>query len=209
MTEHHALAPAGAAPGGPVLGVLMAPEFVAERVAGKRGVSAARPFGAARAPLSASLRGLAERLAALIGDPASGDAAIAETTSAFAAAVLDAHARPADSGGPAFDYRIRRAIQIAAREPTRAVTVEAMLEASELSRSRFFELFRACVGATPQIFLDARADDVAIAALARSDAPIAQMARDLGFANADGFSRLVRRATGLTPRDFRRAAVRL
>ncbi|MCM0021830.1 MAG: helix-turn-helix domain-containing protein [Tagaea sp.] len=203
MTEHRALAG-----GGPVLGLLIAPDFVAERVAVKRGVVPARPFGAVRAPLAAALRGRAERLAALLDDPASADGAIDAAAAEFAGGVLDAHAQCAPPGGPAFDYRIRRAIQVAAGAAG-AATVEAMLVASELSRSRFFQLFRECTGLTPQMYIDAHAVESAIDALTRSSKPVTRIARELGYGTPERFARYVKRMTGVGPRDFRRAAVRV
>lgn len=207
MTAHHAIA--SATQGGQVLSVSMAPEFVGERVAALRGVAAARPFGVARAPLSAALRGRAERLAALVVAPGAADAAIAAAAADFAADVLDAHAAPVDSGGPAFDYRIRRAIQAVSGDPSRPATVDGMLAASELSRSRFFQLFRECTGLTPQMYIDAHALEATIDALTRTDAPIADVARALGFGAAERFARYVKRMTGLGPRDLRRAAIRI
>lgn len=155
-------------------------------------------------------RARARHLIGLLAGAQTSDRALLDATTELAVCVVDAHSTE-DPARPrlAFDYRIRRAIRVATADSNRVATVEDMLAASELSRSRFFELFRDCMGTTPQIFLDAHAADIAIAALVESDKPIARLARDLGFANADGFTRLVRRATGLTPRDFRRAAVRL
>jgi AraC family transcriptional regulator len=204
MTEHHAIAS-----GGPVLGVLMAPEFLAERIAAARGVNPLQPFGAVRAPLSEALRGRAERLAALIGDPASAENEIALSVAAFASAIVDTYATPASSVGPAFDFRIRRAIQAAAAEPGRVASVDDMLVASDLSRSRFFQLFRECTGLTPQMYIDAHQVEAAIEALTRSGKPIVRIARELGHTSPERFARYIRHMTGIGPRDFRRAAVRI
>lgn len=208
MTEHQAIASSGVAQAGTVLGLLMEPAFVAERVAGKRGVTAARPFGSTTALLSTALRERAERLAEKIADPASPDSAIDAAATDFAAGVLDAHAAPAAPGGPAFDYRIRRAIQAAA-DPRRMASVEDMLAASELSRSRFFQLFRECTGLTPQMYIDAYAVQSAVDALTQNSKPVARVARELGYGSPERFARYVRRMTGVGPRDFRRAAVRI
>lgn len=211
MTEHQAIADEGVPPGGAVLGFLMDIAFVAERVAGKRGVSAAKPFGAATAVLSPTLRLRAERLASVIADPASPDSEIAAAVTEFADGVLDAYAVPAPPGGPAFDYRIRRAIQVVAggAGSCGAASVEDMLAASELSRSRFFQLFRECTGLTPQMYIDAQAVQSAIDALTQTAKPVACVARELGYGSPERFARYIKRMTGVGPRDFRRAAVRL
>ncbi|MFM7344705.1 MAG: helix-turn-helix domain-containing protein [Tagaea sp.] len=208
MTEHQAIAAPDGPQGGAVLGLLMDPAFVAERVAGIRGASAARPFGSTTAILNAALRERAERLAAKIADPASPDSAIDAAATEFAAGVLDAYAAPAPAGGPAFDYRIRRAIQAAA-DPRRMATVEDMLAASELSRSRFFQLFRECTGLTPQMYIDAYAVEAAVDALTQTSKPVARVARELGYGSPERFARYVKRMTGVGPRDFRRAAIRI
>lgn len=209
LTAHAPLPEAREGETAPLLGVTLAHDFVAERVAGKRGVLAARPFGAPRVRPSPELRAMADRLAAVIADPASPDHAITAATSDLANGVIEAYATPTDAAGPAFDYRIRRAIQIAAADPKRVATVEEMLAASELSRSRFFQLFRECTGLTPQMYIDAHTIETAIDALTRNDKPISRLARELGYGTPERFARYIRRMTGVGPRDFRRAAIRI
>jgi AraC family transcriptional regulator len=187
-----------------VLSLAMTKDWIEARKPG------ARAFGTRAASLDAATRASLRRLTGLLVGLQPSDRGLLDATMDLAACVVDAHAtaHPAPQR-LAFDFRIRRAVQIATADPHRIATVDAMLAASDLSRSRFFELFRDCVGVTPHVFVDAHAGDLAIAALANSDDAVARVARDLGFANPDGFTRIVRRATGLTPRDFRRAAVRL
>lgn len=203
LRRHRPIEPSGAGPS-VVLSLALAADLIEARKPGARG------FGARAAPLDDATRANLSRLTRLLAGVHSSDRALLDATMELAAGVVDAHAT-AHPATPrlAFDYRIRRAIQIATADPGRVATVEDMVAASDLSRSRFFELFRDCVGATPHVVIDAHAGDAAIAALANSNDAVALVARNLGFANADGFTRIVRRATGLTPRDFRRAAVRL
>ncbi|MFN8759424.1 MAG: helix-turn-helix domain-containing protein [Tagaea sp.] len=94
-------------------------------------------------------------------------------------------------------------------DPKRVATVEEMLAASELSRSRFFQLFRECTGLTPQMYIDAHTIETAIDALTRNDKPISRLARELGYGTPERFARYIRRMTGVGPRDFRRAAIRI
>jgi AraC family transcriptional regulator len=203
LVLHRPLGRRGAEPS-LVLSLYMTSDWIEARHPG------ARTFGANAAPLDAATRAHLRRVTGLLGDVRSTDRSLFDATTDLAACVVDAHA----TQGPArprlaFDYRIRRAIRVATANTERVATVADMIAVSEMSRSRFFELFEDCVGATPQVFLDAHAGEMVVMALAETDVTIGRLALKLGFANPDGFTRLVRRATGLTPRDFRRAASRL
>lgn len=175
--------------------------WIARRLAARRGVDPQRPFARIVAPLSGELRALF----AAATDAPSGRAFEA-AAAGLAAALLEHHASAAVPGPPrALDFRIRRAIELAAARPGRRVRVDDLLAATGLSRSRFFELFGECLGMAPQEYLDALTLEAALDALSAAKTPIGKLAGDLGFANADGFTRFVRREIGVTPRGFRKS----
>ncbi|MFM7344704.1 MAG: helix-turn-helix domain-containing protein [Tagaea sp.] len=175
--------------------------WIARRLAGRRGFDPQRPFARIVAPLSGERRALFAAAADAPGRRAFDDAA-----TSLATALLDGHAS-ADVPGPAraLDFRVRRAVELAAARPGRRVRVEDLLAATGLSRSRFFELFGECLGMAPQEYLDALTLEAALDALSAAKTPIGKLAGELGFANADGFTRFVRREIGVTPRDYRKA----
>jgi AraC-like DNA-binding protein len=184
-----------------IVTVLFRRRWLERRLDGSRGIDPQRPFARVISPLCIDLRARFARTA---------DAAAPHTfeaaASGLAGALLDFHAAAGVPAAPrALDYRIRRAIDLAASRPGRRVSVDAMLEASRLSRSRFFELFGACLGAAPQEYLDALALEAALDALGSTRTPIGRLAGALGFANPDGFTRFVRREIGVTPRAYRKA----
>jgi AraC-like DNA-binding protein len=175
--------------------------WIEGHLAARRGVDPQRPFERIVAPLTAELRTRFAQAA-----DAKSCRAFDAAATGLAVALLDANAASdVPSAARALDYRIRRAIEIAATRPGRRVSVDDLIAASGLSRSRFFELFGECLGMAPQEYLDALALEAALGALASNDAPIGRLAGMLGFANADGFTRFVRREIGVTPRSYRKS----
>jgi AraC-like DNA-binding protein len=175
--------------------------WIERRLADRRGVDPQRPFARVVGPLASDLRARFRQAA-----DADGARAFATTAEGLATALLDAHASPdAPRTTRAMDYRIRRAIDLAATRPGRRISVDDMLAASRLSRSRFFELFGECLGMAPQAYLDALALEATLDALGSADTAIGKLSRALGFSNPDGFTRFVRREVGVTPRDYRKA----
>jgi AraC family transcriptional regulator len=206
MTEHVRL---GAAERCATLVALLSADWVAARVAGKRGVQATRPFPATVVPQTPSFRQRLDALLARLRDPAASDADLTAAAEAYAQETLDIYTGPAETSGPAFDYRIRRAIQTIGVDPAKPPSVDDLIAASDLSRSRFFQLFRECTGLTPQMYIDAHAIEAALDALTRGGKPVARIAREAGLGSPERFARYVKRMTGLGPREFRRAALRL
>lgn len=191
--------------GGPVgkrriVTALFRRQWIEKNLAERRSVDPQRPFARIVAPLSGDLRARFAEAA-----DASGARAFDAAARGLATALLETHASPdVPRATRALDYRIRRATEFAASHPGRRVTVDAILAASRLSRSRFFELFGECLGVAPQEYLDALALEAALDALSGSDTPIGKLADALGFSNPDGFTRFVLREIGVTPRAYRK-----
>lgn len=104
---------------------------------------------------------------------------------------------------PAFDYRIRRAVRLLAggTEPLRP---DAIAREVGLSRPRFFELFKACTGASPARIGNAARMERAITLLAAGTVPVGEIAKALDFSTHGNFTRFFRSHIGLCPRTFRR-----
>jgi AraC-like DNA-binding protein len=102
------------------------------------------------------------------------------------------------------ESRVQEAMAIIrSRYPDPGVTVQAVAEAVNLSRSHFTRLFRAHAGMSPQGFLlevrFARAREL----LANTGVTVSEIAQLSGFSGAAHFSALFRRHVGLSPREFR------
>lgn len=76
-----------------------------------------------------------------------------------------------------------------------------------LSRSRFFEQFKACVGASPQQYLDWARMAVATRLLASTDKSVADVSFDLGFSAPSHFARFFAQHMGVPPSDFKRGVI--
>ncbi len=206
MTEHARL---DAGPRSPMLVALLGADWAASHLPGKRGIQASRPFPATLVPQTPSFRQRLDALLAQLRDPAATDMDLTAAAETYAQEALDIYAGPVEASGPAFDYRIRRAIQTIGLDPAKPPSVDDLITASDLSRSRFFQLFRECTGLTPQMYIDAHAIESALDALTRGGRPVARIAREAGLGSPERFARYVKRMTGLGPREFRRAALRL
>jgi len=105
------------------------------------------------------------------------------------------------------DARVRRAIDFLNRQPVAELHVDAVAEHVGLSRSRFFEQFKLCLGVTPQHYIDWIRMRHATRGLSSSDKTLATISEELGFASQSHFSRFFSEHLGLPPGEFRRRAV--
>jgi AraC-like DNA-binding protein len=78
-----------------------------------------------------------------------------------------------------------------------------------MSRSRFFEQFKRCVGAPPQHYIDLVRIRLAVQAIGASDGPLISVSEALGFKEPCHFSRFFTQHVGVSPSEFRRHLVRL
>lgn len=105
------------------------------------------------------------------------------------------------------DHRIRRAVALMNE------TFEEPLSASELasrvglSRSRYFDLFRACTGLSPVHYYKMLRLEHARRRLSTGRESIADISRQCGFGAQSHFSNFFAEQLGITPSEFRRAAM--
>ena len=86
-----------------------------------------------------------------------------------------------------------------------SIGLTAIADAAGLSVSHFARQFRAAVGEAPHQYLVRRRIERAKQRLAKTDAPIAEIAFACGFANQEHLTRILKRACGLTPAAYRKA----
>ena len=107
---------------------------------------------------------------------------------------------------PFIDSRIRRAITAMRQAAGHGIDLESVRREVSLSRSRFYEQFRACVGISPGLYADGLLLENAIEALMSTDRPLGAIALDLGFAAQGHFSRFFKAKVGFSPSQYRRGA---
>jgi AraC family transcriptional regulator len=105
------------------------------------------------------------------------------------------------------DFRIRKALDFIKHTPHANPTVAQVAAEVGLSRSRFFEQFRRCMGISPQQYIDWVRMSDAIRLLAASDRPLADIADELGFEEHSHFTRFFAQHMGVPPSEFRRHSV--
>jgi AraC family transcriptional regulator len=114
-------------------------------------------------------------------------------------------ARPIDAS--ALDRR--RAVEAALwmdTHPQEPVNLALLSRATHLSPFHFLRLFSGVLGVTPHQYLIRSRMRHAARLLASGSRPITDVALDVGFGDLSNFVRTFRRAAGVSPRAFRRAA---
>jgi AraC-like DNA-binding protein len=113
-------------------------------------------------------------------------------------ALMDAPARP--------HARLAGLIAAVEADPGERWTTESMAAHAGVSVSRLHTLFRAELDSTPAAWLWGHRLDRVRQWLVGSDKPIAELAFRAGFADQSALTRALRKATGMTPAAYRRAA---
>jgi Transcriptional regulator containing an amidase domain and an AraC-type DNA-binding HTH domain len=122
-------------------------------------------------------------------------------------ALIDAGLKPSRLGTR--DERVLKALSHLDLLPLNVKVREADLAAEVgLGLSQFVRLFNTEVGMTPKHYIEMRRRDTCRRMLINSRIPLKQLANDLGFAHASDFSSWFKRVHGVSPRDFRRNALR-
>lgn len=124
----------------------------------------------------------------------------------FADPALTASITP--SGRP-IDFRIRKALDFIKRASVTNPTAAQVAAQVGLSRSRFFQQFRRCMGISPQHYTDWVRMSHAIQLLGASDKALCDVAEELGFEEHSHFTRFFAQHMGVPPSEFRRHSVTL
>ena len=102
------------------------------------------------------------------------------------------------------DRIVGAALRALHAEPARAWTLEELARVASSSRSVLAERFQQLVGQAPMQYLAQWRMLMASNLLARSNAPLARIAEEVGYQTDTAFSRAFRREYGLPPAAWRR-----
>ncbi len=120
-------------------------------------------------------------------------------------------ARGRDFTGPALpkrDFRIRNALRLLQDRVGESFELDGIAREVGLSRPHFYKLFRAQVGLTPNLYLNALRMERAIDRLAETQEAVAEIGLDLGFSSQASFSRFFI-ANGVVPPSAYRRSVHI
>lgn len=123
----------------------------------------------------------------------------------FAALVSGRTAQPAEAGARDRRRAVETALWIDANS-TAALDLEQMAQTAELSAFHFLRLFARVLGVTPHQYLVRSRLRRAARLLAEDARAITDVAFDAGFRDLSNFVRTFRRAAGVSPSAFRKAA---
>jgi AraC-like DNA-binding protein len=126
----------------------------------------------------------------------------------FAFALREIAARESASSVPGWqhaiaDRPIRQALTLMHGNLGHGWTLEELGQQVGLSRSALAERFRTAMGDTPLNHLRTLRMQKAMQLLSETRQPLAQIAVDVGYQDAFGFSKVFKRTTGQSPRAFR------
>lgn len=113
-------------------------------------------------------------------------------------------ARQSLLSGAAVDARVMRATRYMREKAADNPSLEEVAREVGLSRSRFFEQFKSCMGVSPQQYLDWQRMALATRMLSSPKASVADVSHDLGFSAPSHFARFFAQHIGLPPSDFKR-----
>lgn len=105
------------------------------------------------------------------------------------------------------DARIARSLSLIRDAASENPNLDEIASKVGLSRSRFFEQFKACVGASPQQYQDWARMAVATQLLASTEKSVADVSFELGFSAPSHFARFFAQHMGVPPSDFKRGVV--
>jgi len=131
-----------------------------------------------------------------------------EKESLLVQGLADVIARHAEMGGPeepaGSEDAVRRAREHLAANLTSPVSLDELSAVAHLSRYHLLRVFQAAVGLPPHAYQNQLRVDLGKGLLARG-MPISRVAVEAGFADQSHFSRVFRRYTGATPRQYQDA----
>jgi AraC-like DNA-binding protein len=192
-----------------ILSLIIEPQWMA-RVLASRSAPLRPLFPNARERVVPEVRLYANRLAAAISSQIASSDGVSEdllvdlidvVTREYADPTIErevlATARPVD-------YRIRKALAYIDEHATENLRIEDIARSVGLSRSRFFEQFRNCVGASPQHYIDWARLSLATRWLGMGERPLTELAEELGFSAHSHFTRFFTQHLGVSPSEFRR-----
>jgi AraC family transcriptional regulator len=161
-------------------------------------------------PVTDATRQLSNEIAGLIQDLASDEGQLEDLLLRFMRHVItdfSAWKTPPDFPKPVLgvDHRIRKAVRLMRADCSKLLDLNNLASDVGLSRSRFYQQFRSCVGVSPRVYLDTLCCEYAIDLLANHDLTLAEISEQLGFNAQAHFTRFFKSKTGVAPSNFRQA----
>ncbi|MGW3360921.1 AraC family transcriptional regulator [Streptomyces bungoensis] len=101
------------------------------------------------------------------------------------------------------DDRLAPALRLMHADPARQWRLEELARAAAMSRTTFAVRFRDAAGVPPLTYLQNWRMSLAARALREDSAPVAELARSLGYGSESAFSHAFKRTVGLSPRRYR------
>ena len=108
---------------------------------------------------------------------------------------------PAQGGLPA--YKLRRIIEFIEAHIEQSINLNELAAVASLSPFHFHREFKRSTGLTPGKYIFETRIKRARTLLCESDLPLAQVAMQVGFADQSHFTAAFRKATSMTPRNYR------
>jgi AraC family transcriptional regulator len=103
-------------------------------------------------------------------------------------------------------HKLRRAIEYMSDQLHEELSLEGIANALSMSAFHFAHLFKQTTGLSPYRYVIELRLERAKSLLRSTDLPITEIAQRVGYCNNSRFAVAFHRATGVTPRDFRRNA---
>lgn len=103
------------------------------------------------------------------------------------------------------DFRIRNALRLMQSNVGGECQLNFIAREVGLSRPHFYKLFRAQIGLTPNLYLNALRMERAIEQLSATQAPVSDIGYDLGFSSQASFSRFFISNGVVPPSNYRRS----
>ncbi|MEU7410319.1 AraC family transcriptional regulator [Streptomyces sp. NPDC042638] len=104
------------------------------------------------------------------------------------------------------DERLAPALRLMHADPAHPWRLAELARAAAMSRTTFAVRFRAAAGVPPLAYLQNWRMSLAARALRQDSAPVAALARSVGYTSESAFSNAFKRALGVAPRRYREAA---
>lgn len=104
------------------------------------------------------------------------------------------------------DEQLAPALRLMHSEPDHSWRLEDLAHAAAMSRTGFAMRFRQVVGVPPLTYLLSWRMSLAARTLRQDNAPVAALARSVGYTSESSFSNAFKRVMGVSPRGYRDAA---
>jgi AraC family transcriptional regulator len=105
---------------------------------------------------------------------------------------------------PLDDTRLKRVLEYMAEHISDKITLDELAKVACFSIFHFARVFTLAVGVPPHRHLSRMRLEIAMAALATSRLALSEIALNTGFSSQASFNRAFRRATGMTPGEYRK-----